>query len=96
MPLNKANVRLRADFRGWLLTYQLHYIGVRFTSADETYSTNAYTIHDLELGYDIRVRRRYKLTPRIRIDNLFDAYYESTQYYPMPLRSISGSVTFTF
>ena len=96
VPLNKANVRLRADFRGWLLTYQLHYIGVRFTSADETYSTNAYTIHDLELGYDIRVRRRYKLTPRIRIDNLFDAYYESTQYYPMPLRSISGSVTFTF
>ena len=96
VPLHKANARLRADFKGWFFTYQVHYIGVRYTSADETYSTNAYTIHNAELGYDIRVRQRYKLTPRIRVDNLFNAYYESTQYYPMPLRSILGSITFTF
>ncbi len=96
VPLHKANARLRVDYKNLFFTYLVNYTGERYTSADEAYSTNAYTIHDLELGYDIKLRKRYKLTPKLRVDNLFDTYYESTQFYPMPLRSILGSIMFTF
>ena len=37
-----------------------------------------------------------KLTPQVRVDNLFDSYYESTQYYPMPLRNCLFSLLWEF
>ena len=84
------------DYKNAYLTYQTCYTGIRYTNDDETYWTNAYTIHDAEAGYRFRFGRRGTLTPSVRVSNLFDAYYESTEYYPMPLRNILGSVTFTF
>lgn len=96
IPLHKANARLRLDYKNAYLTYQTCYTGIRYTNDDETYWTNAYTIHDAEAGYRFRFGRRGTLTPSVRVSNLFDAYYESTEYYPMPLRNILGSVTFTF
>lgn len=96
IPLHKANARLGADYKNFFLSYYLNYTGVRYTTSDEEYSTNAYTVHNAELGCHRTLAGKYKLTAKIRVDNLFNAYYESTQYYPMPLRSISGSLTFTF
>ena len=63
--------------------------------ADESYKTNAYTIHNITIGYKLSLHK-IKITPQIRIENLFDAYYESTQYYPMPLRNCLASVMFEF
>ena len=40
-------------------------------------------MHDLEAG--MRINRWLKV--RTRVNNLWDTYYESTQYFPMPLRS---------
>lgn len=96
VPLHKANARLSVRYKGFSFSYQVCYTGKRYTSADESYSTTAYTIHDVELQKDFTVKKKYKLTPKLRVNNLFDAYYESTQYYPMPLRNISGSLMFTF
>ena len=45
--------------------------------ADESYKTNAYTIHNITIGYKLSLHK-IKITPQIRIENLFDAYYEST------------------
>ncbi len=96
IPLHKANVRLAVDWKKFSFSYQVCYTGKRYTSADESYSTTAYTIHDVELKKEISISRKCGLTPKLRINNLFDAYYESTQYYPMPLRNISGSLMLTF
>lgn len=96
VPLHKANARLALDYKKLFFSYQTCYTGIRYTSADQSYQTNAYTIHDMEIGYDFKINKKQKLTPKFRINNIFNAYYESTEYYPMPLRSFYGTLMYTF
>ncbi|MGL5619644.1 MAG: TonB-dependent receptor, partial [Tannerellaceae bacterium] len=76
-------------------SYIASFTDKRFTSADESYQTNAYTIHNAEAGYNLNLRNKQKLSFSLRVDNLFNAYYESTQYYPMPLRMFWGRIIFS-
>lgn len=96
IPKHKANIRLGADYKNAFFSYQLCYTGVRYTTQDESYSTNAYWVHDAEIGYKFTLANRFSLTPKIRANNLLNTYYESTEYYPMPLRNIFGSIVFSF
>ena len=51
----------------------------------------------LNLPFRSSLTARLKaLTPQLRVDNVTDAYYESTQYYPMPLRNYLVSLLFEF
>ena len=87
MPRNRWNAGYRLDLhnRAWF-HYNATYTGVRFTSADEEYQTNAYTLHNFEAGYRFRLGPHHHLSLSAKLENAFNAYYESTQYYPMPLR----------
>lgn len=96
IPRHKANIRFATDYRQAFFSYQISYTGIRYTTEDESYQTCAYHVHDLEAGYHFRWKRHFSLTPKIRINNLWNAYYESTEHYPMPLRNISGSLVFSF
>ncbi len=96
IPRKKANGRAKVSFGRFSFAYHIAYTGTRFTTADESYRTAPYTVHDLQADYRIPLRSRHSLGLRLRIDNLFDAYYESTRFYPMPLRSFNGSVTWNF
>lgn len=96
VPKHKANGRLSLIFKQVEFSYKVNYTGIRYTSQDESYQTNAYTIHSAEISRPFTFCRKYKLTPKVRVDNLFNAYYESTEYYPMPLRNISFSLMFAF
>ena len=67
----------------------------RITAADG-YATDPYDVHNVAAGYSHTFRNGMKLTPQVRVDNLFDSYYESTQYYPMPLRNCLFSLLWEF
>ena len=97
IPKHKGNVRFALDYnKKWSFTYQVTYTGLRYTTADESYHTNDYTLHNTSLSYHLLIGKRYEATAQLQVDNLFDAYYESTQYYPMPLRNFRASILFTF
>ena len=96
VPRFKWNLRATADWRGAFLTWQFTYIGRRFTTTDEEYATDPYDVHNVAAGYSHTFRNGMKLTPQVRVDNLFDSYYESTQYYPMPLRNCLFSLLWEF
>lgn len=96
IPRHKGNMRLGCDYKNSFLSYQVSYTGVRYTTDDESYSTNAYWIHDAEIGHKFTTGKRLALTPKIRVNNLFNTYYESTEFYPMPLRNIFGSIVISF
>lgn len=96
IPLQKANARFSTDWKNFQFAYNISYTDKRYVTQDKSYSTPSYVIHNAELSYNWKIRDKYKLTPKIAVQNLFDEYYESTQYYPMPLRIISGSLLFTF
>lgn len=96
IPLNKWNGRYSFAYRQFAFTYNINFTDIRYTSADESYFTNAYTIHNVQMQYLLKYKSDKKLKCSLRIDNLFNSYYESTQYYPMPLRSFSLQLSTTF
>ena len=96
IPRNRWN----AGYKLWVMdkiwaNYNASFTDVRYTSADESYETNAYTIHHIELGYDFKLSKTVKSSLSLKVENLFDTYYESTQYYPMPFRMFFGRLSFT-
>ncbi len=88
VPLHKANIRYYIDYGRLGVSYGAAFTGLRYITTDHSYSTTQYTVHDIEARYKVN---NYLLL-RGRINNLFDTYYESTQYFPMPLRSFALSV----
>lgn len=96
IPKHKANGRLKVNYKSTYFTYHVSYTGLRYTTEDESKSTNAYTVHGLDVGCNLKVDRHVLLTPKLSISNLFNSYYESTQYYPMPLRTFMASITLSF
>lgn len=90
IPKNRFSAGYNLWYKGrvWF-SYDLIFTDVRFTTADESYWTNAYTLHNAELGYKMKFAgSEHGLNLSVRAENIFDSYYESTQYYPMPLRMI--------
>lgn len=96
VPRFKWNVRVAADYRGAFFSWQVTYIGRRFITTDQAYATDPYSVHNILAGYRHEFRNGMSLTPQIRVDNLLDTYYESTQYYPMPLRNCLVSLMWEF
>lgn len=96
VPEQKWNARLALEYKGFFCSWQTTYIGRRYITTDQSYSTDPYTIHNVLAGYQWKLKKGRRLTPQLRLDNLFDTYYESTQYYPMPLRNVLFSLMFEY
>ena len=96
-PRNRWNAGYSFGYKdiAWF-HYNISYTDARFTSADESYQTEAYTLHNLEAGYKLKLKGNMALDLSLKVDNIFNAYHESTQYYPMPLRMFWGRVVYLF
>ena len=97
IPRNRWNAGYSFGYKdiAWF-HYNISYTDARFTSADESYQTEAYTLHNLEAGYKLKLKGNMALDLSLKVDNIFNAYHESTQYYPMPLRMFWGRVVYLF
>jgi len=96
IPLQKANGRFSTEWKNIQFAYNISFTDKRYVTQDKSYETPAFTIHNAELSYSWKLQNKYLLIPKLTIQNIFDEYYESTQYYPMPLRIISASLLFQF
>ncbi|MFI3315116.1 MAG: TonB-dependent receptor [Rikenellaceae bacterium] len=89
-----ANYELYYNNRAWF-NYNISFTDIRYTSADEEYFTDSYLLHSVEIGTKIGFNSS-RLSLSFRVDNLFNAYYESTEYYPMPLRMYRIGVRYSY
>ena len=96
VPKQKWSIRLSLDYKQAFLNFQTTYVGVRFITTDQSYFTYPYNVCNLQAGYTIALGNKVILSPQVRVDNLFNTYYESTQYYPMPRRNVLGSLIVRF
>lgn len=96
VPIHKWNGRYILKVKNASFGYGMSYTSKRYTTTDESRSTNGFLIHDLELGYNFKFSKKTDLQLTLRIDNLLDEYYESTEYYPLSLRSWYVSARFSF
>ncbi len=96
IPIHKFNARYILRLQNFMFGYGMAYTGKRYTSTDQQNSTPSYLIHDTEISYNLRFKQNKSLQLKVRVDNLFDEFYESTEYYPLPLRSWYVSAQFSF
>lgn len=95
VPRQKWHVTLALDYDRAFVSLTTSYVGVRFVTTDQSYFTYPYNVTRLSLGYTLALPRGITLSPQLRVDNLFNTYYESTQYYPMPRRNLLASLLIT-
>ncbi len=92
IPRNRwsANYHVWYKSRLWA-HYNVSFTDKRYTSSDEHYWTNSYYLHNAEIGYLTKIFNK-EISVTLKCENIFNSYYESTQYYPMPLRMIWARV----
>jgi outer membrane receptor protein involved in Fe transport len=78
---------LKANLKGRYVRYYL----------TQTSTLNKdYFVLDGRVGYEFTVYRLYRGEVFLNLANAFDAEYEVVEGYPMPPRSLSAGVTFSF
>ncbi len=93
VPHNKWNINLTSQYKTLIFNYYCGYTGKRYTTTDQSYSTNDYNLHSASIEWSTPICN-HNLTLRFSVDNLFDTYWESTQYYPQPLRTFNIKAIF--
>ena len=78
---------LKANLKGRYVRYYVN----------QTSSLNKdYFVLDGRVGYEFKVYRSYRGEVFLNLANAFDEEYEVVEGYPMPPRSLSAGVTFSF
>ncbi len=89
VPIHKANLTTKAEYRGYHLMTSSNYIGERFTTSsnEETRHTlPGFTLFDIRAGKEIKFDK-FNITLQLRINNLFNTDYKAVLSRPMPGRS---------
>ena len=94
VPRHKATASVgyaKGRFSGF---YQALYNGSVFTSSDNNYALDSYSLSNLGVEYDIFKNRTASIGAEVQ--NLWNAAYQNMPSRPMPGRSCNFSLTFKF
>ncbi len=95
VPFHKITGLLNYSIKQFSAYYQILYNGEVFTTTDNSNTLESYSVSNLGLNYKIK----NKLSPiklGIKINNIFDIYYENVAYRPMPNRNYQLFLNFKF
>jgi outer membrane cobalamin receptor len=91
IPENKANAILRIAYKNVYSSWIANVTGKRYITVDNSDYLPDYFINSLSTGIKF-VRKSTSVDVNFDIDNIFDVYYQSIAYYPLPGRSYSLKV----
>ncbi len=94
VPENIASASLSVTFMKTQLSYTHHYTDRRYVNSDNSQSLPPNNLGYVTLSHDFKVLGN-NLSLQIDILNVWNADYQTIQYYPMPGRSYRVSVIFT-
>ena len=86
VPNHKANSIFSYKYRKWGFNYNLQYTGKVYITTSNTQSLDAYTLSNISVN---RSLFNDKLRLAFRANNLFNEYYQSVAYRPMPNRNFT-------
>ena len=94
VPRHKITSAVSYSLRRFSLYYQFLYTGEVFTSTDNNYSLDAYSLANTGVEYGFLKNDRGSLGLEVR--NLWDVEYQSIPSRPMPGLTINSRLTFKF
>lgn len=85
VPAHKANAHLSYHYKNLNLYSEMLYVGEVYTRSDNNsrYNLEAYQVFNL--GSDFTYKKNYTLG--IKVQNIFDVYYENVENRPLPGRN---------
>lgn len=95
IPAHIFNLGLNCEYGVFHAQSSLLYNSRRYIVSDNSQWLKGYLVNDLSAGVALG-RNKTKFNIDITVDNLFNAVYESTKGYPMPLRTFMFDLVLTF
>ena len=94
-PLHSGSMFATASFRQGQFTYNSLFSGNRYINAEAlpAYLLKAYWLHNIHIGYDIKLKAATCLL-MVEINNFTGRNYEVVKYYPMPGRQYRLSILY--
>ncbi|MHB1277577.1 MAG: TonB-dependent receptor, partial [Bacteroidia bacterium] len=95
VPFWKNYIALSLPYKNFLLSYRHSFTGGRYTSSDNLSFLRPYSTGDLELGCTHELKQ-HRLNASLGVQNIWNVYYESIEWRPMPGRYYQLSITYQF
>ena len=95
VPYYKATGAFNYDYKKLAAYYQLLFNGEVFTTTDNNGVLDRYSVSNLGLEYLIQ-EKSFPIKIGIKLNNIFNTYYENVAYRPMPNRNIQTFINFKF
>ena len=95
VPYHKATGAINYNYRKFTAYFQLLFNGEVFTTTDNKGVLNAYSVSNIGLEYSLN-EKSFPIKLGIKLNNIFNTYYESVAYRPMPNRNIQTFINFNF
>tara|TARA_R110000787_G_scaffold86285_9_gene184075 strand:+ start:8028 stop:9806 length:1779 start_codon:yes stop_codon:yes gene_type:complete len=95
VPYHKATGTFNYNYKKLTVYYQLLFNGEVFTTTDNNGVLDGYSVSNLGLEYLIQ-EKSFPIKIGIKLNNIFNTYYENVAYRPMPNRNIQTFINFKF
>lgn len=93
VPEHKITSNLIYGYGNWSFFFQLFYNGDVFITTDNSESLPAYTVSNLGLGRNFKIKNKLSIDALVQINNLFNKNYQNVAFRPMPNRNINFQIT---
>ena len=94
-PRHSGNTSLTLSFERFRMDYSIQYTGARYITANPDQILPAYTLHQAGTEYEI-ISRNTRIVFSFKVFNIFNTYWESIVWHPMPGRHFRMSVAYRF
>ncbi len=95
VPFHKITGLLNYNFKQFSGYYQVLYNGEVFTTTNNTETVESYSVSNFGMEYTIN-KITFPISIGIKINNIFNTYYENVAYRPMPNRNFQTFINFKF
>lgn len=92
VPEHKASILLNWENKYIKPYVQYMFTSLVYTSTDEDMQTALSEYNIVNIGADFQVHKQLSLG--VKINNLFDQVYQTSNYYPLPLRNFAFNINF--
>ncbi len=86
---------LQYTFMQLTVYYELLYNGEVFTTTDNSETLDSYSVSNLGVEYTLQ-NNTVPILIGLKINNIFDTYYENVAFRPMPTRNYQIFLNFKF
>ena len=95
VPYHKVTGLFSYNFKRFSAYYQFLFNGEVFTTTDNVGILDAYSVSNIGLEYEIK-QQSFPIKIGVKINNIFNKYYENVAYRPMPNRNFQTFINFKF